>query len=144
MFGVQPLAELFGDFLIVEVGEREMRVAFDTDVGQHHELGIAAVTVDCIYPKSCHINAHAPLVRIGNRRGAARDVVAVIDDDRNAGELFECFKRDFIGRKRPEAARHRFGSFSFWKNETAARFIGNHCADIRILHGDQPADTAAL
>ena len=39
MFGVQPLAELFGDFLIVEVGEREMRVAFDTDVGQHHELG---------------------------------------------------------------------------------------------------------
>lgn len=88
MFGVQPLAELFGDFLIVEVGEREMRVAFDTDVGQHHELGIAAVTVDCIYPKSCHINAHAPLVRIGNRRGAARDVVAVIDDDRNAGELF--------------------------------------------------------
>lgn len=49
MFGVQPLAELFGDFLIVEVGEREMRVAFDTDVGQHHELSIAAVTVDCIY-----------------------------------------------------------------------------------------------
>ena len=77
MFGVQPLAELFGDFLIVEVGEREMRVAFDTDVGQHHELGIAAVTVDCIYPKSCHINAHAPLVRIGNRRGAVRDVVSV-------------------------------------------------------------------
>lgn len=36
MFGVQPLAELFGDFLIVEVGEREMRVAFDTDVGQQN------------------------------------------------------------------------------------------------------------
>ena len=83
MFGVQPLAELFGDFLIVEVGEREMRVAFDTDVGQHHELGIAAVTVDHSSKEVSHFRCCPPVVVVR----MCGHVVAVENHDGKAREL---------------------------------------------------------
>ena len=60
-----------------------MCVATNTDLGEANERGIAAVTVDGIDPKPGHRKAYAPIVLTSVCDRLQRDVVSVIDDDRN-------------------------------------------------------------
>ena len=64
----------------------------------HDHRRVAAVAVHCCGPEPCHIEANAPLVLAWIVRRLIRNVVAVGDHDRNAGQLLE------IGERHDDAA----------------------------------------
>ncbi len=85
MLLLQKLADLIGDLHIIQVGEREMGVAFNADFRQVNHLHIAAVFIHHISPLARHRQPHSPAILRRHGAGFIRDVVAVEDQNRNLG-----------------------------------------------------------
>ena len=93
-----------------------------------------------------HFDGGAPVVEVRIGRRLLRDVVAVVDDDRIARELFEVFERNFVGLEVAEEARgpDGRGHLALREREVAPRFIGSDPLDAVAHHAGEPADAAAL
>ena len=103
----EELGHQVGDLDVVQVGHQEVRVAADADLRKMHQPGVAAMLVDGVDPEPGHGQPHAPVVLAALRGRLDREVVAVVDDDRDAGELLEVRQRHRLGRQRAGGARHR-------------------------------------
>ena len=109
---------------VVEVGEREVRVAADADLRQVHHRGVAAVPVDGL--------AHSLAMASRTRQlswpkfvdGLGRDVVAVVDDDRDPRQLG---RTPPSARPRLRAGRSALGigrrHLAFGEHEAAAGLV---------------------
>ena len=66
-----------------------MGIAVDPNFRQMDNRGIAAMAIDGLGPQFGHGKTDSPLVLAGVVRGFCRNIVAVIDDDGNFGQLDE-------------------------------------------------------
>lgn len=83
---LHPFLQQVSQLHIVLLGKKEMTVALDAYFRQHHELRIAAMTVDARHEQSGHLKAHAPMVLRPVAAWFRGNVVTVIDDDWHACE----------------------------------------------------------
>lgn len=90
---LQPICKQVGQHVIVEVLHQEVRVAAYTELGQLHERGIAAMTIDAIDELAAHLQSHAPVFVTEILAWRFGDVVAEIHHDGYLREPFELFRR---------------------------------------------------
>ena len=70
-----------------------MGISANADVRQMHELRIPAMPVDGLDPEPRHGEPHAPIILPSTLRRFFRNIVTVVDNDRNAGKLPEILQR---------------------------------------------------
>gem|GEM_PF-3836672 len=116
----------------------------NSDLGEVYHCGVAAMSIDGRSPFPRHLQANSPLVLSEVLRSLLRNIVAVVNDDRDPGELHEIRHRHANGLQIPELALHWRRDFAFRKNEVAARLIGDHCTDIGTLDDSVPPHSAAV
>lgn len=144
-FCVQPFREVVGDLDVVEVGEREVGVAVQTDFGEVNHGGITTIFIDQSGPLAHQVEAAGPFVEFRTLRGL-REVVAVIDDDWDSGESQKDVHRDFhafrLYGKGTDLALLRH--LTFRKRDIAFRLVSDYRSDVLGFREREPADTTAL
>src|SRR5688572_2731669 len=85
----EELGQMIRDLDVVQVRHREVCVPADADRRQLDERHIAAAAIHGVPPLPRHGLEDAPLLLARVRARLLRDVVAVVDDDRDLRELHE-------------------------------------------------------
>ena len=90
---MQPPGKVVGDFGIVGVAEHEMGAALDANLGKMDEFCLATVLVDGVDKLPGHLHADEPLFAALRAVEVVGNEVAKVDDDENAGQFGELFRR---------------------------------------------------
>src|SRR5262252_10909473 len=88
-FLVEVVGQEVGDLEIVEVREREMRVAEHADLGKAQDRRIATMAIDGIHEQRRHCDGPVMDVEPRIRTGLRRDVVPLDDLDRDPRQFLE-------------------------------------------------------
>jgi len=92
-----------------------MRVAMDAEGRQLHQRDVAAVLVYCVAPQPGGRTKDAPLLLPRIRAGLLRDVVSVVNANRDLGELHKLRQRHGRGRE-GSASKREPGRFAVGKD----------------------------
>ena len=91
-----------------------------------------------------HLPAHPPVVEPSDLVLLVGDVVAVVEDDRDARELLELLKRDRHALEWPGRALQSGRDLPFGEDEAAARFQPDDGAHVAIADRGEPRETAGV
>ena len=144
-FLVQPSGEMVGHLYIVQVGEREVGVAFQSYLRQMYHRGIAAILIDEGSPLAHQAQATRPFVEFGAFVGLG-EVVSVIDDDGYLGELHERVHRHLYAFSL-FGERNDFTFFrhlSLGEGYVRARLIGDDGLYVFCFGQGEPAYSSSL
>jgi hypothetical protein len=141
---LKETGDLVGDLDVVQIGEREVRVATDAGLRQVHDRHVPAMLVDGIPPQPRHLQASAPGVLGGNVAGVCGNVVPIEDHDRDTRQCHEICHGHRHALDRVKARGNRRRNLALRKEEVAAGLEGDDRPDVRALDGGQPAGTAGL
>jgi hypothetical protein len=142
--GPQELGHQVRDLRIVEVREQKVGIAANTEGRQMHELRIASMPVDGVDPEPRHGEPHAPIVLATTLRRFGRNVVTVIDDNRDARELAKVLQRHRLWRQGAGRAWHCGREFTLGEDEAASRLERDDRLDVLSPDPRQPPGPAGL
>ena len=87
-----PVGHKIRNFEIIQIRKWKVRIAAYPYFRQMHDCGIAAMTIYGIGPQFCHRQTDSPIVLAWILGRFSRDIVTVIDDDRNLGQFYKSAK----------------------------------------------------
>src|SRR5271155_3179781 len=98
--------------------------------------------VYCVPPFSGHLQPSSPPILAWIIAGLLRDEVAVVDNDRDLGQLRKLCQGHADARERPTGTWQRLRDFTFRKQEATARLIRHDCSHIGGLEDGHPSESA--